>query len=62
MQEEQEKRIKFEVNIDEANIIFKALGKEPFATVFELIGKLNEQANAQLNTQQNIFRQEETES
>jgi len=59
MQEGIEKKINFEVNLEEANLIFKALGKEPFANVFELIGKLNEQANAQLKSQQDIFRQEE---
>lgn len=59
MQEEQETKIQFEVNLEEANTIFKALGKEPFAKVFELIGKLNEQVNTQLNSQQNIFRQEQ---
>ena len=40
--------IQFELTLEEANLIFKALGKLPFADVYELIGKLNEQANAQL--------------
>ena len=61
MQDPTETRIKFEVNLEEANTIFKALGKEPFAKVFELIGKLNEQANAQLQSEQNIFGQEKSE-
>jgi hypothetical protein len=43
------KQVNFQVSIEEANLIFKALGKLPFAEVYELIGKLNEQANAQLN-------------
>jgi hypothetical protein len=43
------KLINFQITIEEANLIFKALGKLPFADVYELIGKLNEQANAQLN-------------
>lgn len=40
--------LKFNVSIEEANKIFKALGKEPFNDVYELIGKLNQQANEQL--------------
>lgn len=40
--------IRFDVTLEEANLIFKALGKLPFADVYELIGKLNEQANIQL--------------
>jgi hypothetical protein len=40
--------IKFSLTLEEANKIFKALGKEPFNEVYELIGKLNEQANEQL--------------
>lgn len=40
--------IQFSVSLEEANLIFKALGKLPFTDVYELIGKLNEQANAQL--------------
>lgn len=53
--------ILFSVTLEEANLIFKALGKLPFADVFELIGKLNEQANAQLasNTQQADSLEEE---
>lgn len=41
--------INFSVSIDEANKIFKALGNLPFVEVYELIGKLNEQANSQLS-------------
>ncbi len=41
--------LKFIVTLEEANKIFKALGKEPFQEVYELIGKLNEQANQQLS-------------
>ena len=44
----QTKKIKFEISIEEANLIFKALSKMPFSEVFELIGRLNEQANQQL--------------
>jgi hypothetical protein len=42
-------QLKFSITLDEANKIFKALGKEPFNEVYELIGKLNEQANEQLS-------------
>ena len=41
--------IKIELTIEELNLIFQALGERPFNEVFELIGKLNEQANGQLN-------------
>ena len=36
------------LNLDEVNMIMKALSKEPFKDVFELIGKINEQAGQQL--------------
>lgn len=38
----------FSLTLKEANVIFKALGSRPFDEVYELIGKLNEQANNQL--------------
>jgi hypothetical protein len=44
------KNITFTVSVDEANKIFKALGNLPFTEVYELIGKLNEQANIQLTS------------
>jgi hypothetical protein len=43
------KKITFTITLDEINKIFKALGKEQFSEVYELIGVLNEQVNAQLN-------------
>ena len=43
----------FELTIEEANLIFKGLGKLPFAEVYQLIGKLNEQANKQLQANRN---------
>lgn len=43
------KKLQFEVELDEANLILKALGKLPFEEVYDLIGKLNSQANNQLN-------------
>ncbi len=42
------KNIHFELSVEEANIIFRALGKLPFEEVYEVIGKLNAQANQQL--------------
>lgn len=42
------KNVKFEVTLDEAKKIFEALGKMPFVDVYELIGKLNDQANVSL--------------
>jgi len=43
-----EKQIVFSTSIAEANLIIKALSNMPFKDVFELIGKLNQQANEQL--------------
>lgn len=45
-----QKDIHFAIKLDEANLILKALGKLPFEQVYELIGKLNQQANEQLQT------------
>lgn len=36
------------LKLDEVNVIMTALSKEPFKEVFELIGKINEQAGQQL--------------
>jgi hypothetical protein len=36
------------LELEEINVIMKALSKEPFKDVFELIGKINEQAGKQL--------------
>ncbi len=44
----EQKHLVFEVSLEEANLIFKALGQMTFVEVYELIGKLNEQANQQL--------------
>ena len=45
----QNSAITFTLSVDEANKIFKALGGLPFNEVYELIGKMNEQANLQLS-------------
>ncbi len=52
MKRQESPKIVFEITLEEANLIFKALGKQPFAEVYELIGKLNEQANQQLSPSQ----------
>lgn len=45
---EEIEQLKMQFTLDEVNIILKALSKEPFKDVFELIGKINEQASSQL--------------
>ena len=40
--------IKLKLNLEEVNILLKSLSKEPFKDVFELIGKINEQAGEQI--------------
>lgn len=44
-----EEILNLNLTLDEVNIILQALSKEPFKDVFQLIGKINEQANTQLN-------------
>ena len=43
-------KIKLEITIEEANLILEALGSMPFVQVFELIGKIQQQASQQLNS------------
>lgn len=43
------KEIHLRLTVDEVNVIFEALGEQPFSKVFELIGKINDQANDQLD-------------
>lgn len=40
--------LKFELTLDEANLVLGALGKAPFETVAGLINKLQQQAQPQL--------------
>ncbi len=47
------KKIQLTVTVEEGNLIFRGLSKLPFEEVYELIGKLNEQANAQLSVPDN---------
>ena len=41
--------ITLQLTIDEANLILEALGELPFAKVYGLIGKIQEQAGQQLS-------------
>lgn len=43
------KEINFKVTIDEANLILEGLGCIPFAKVYALVAKIQEQAQQQLN-------------
>jgi hypothetical protein len=43
------KEISLKVTIDEANLILEALGNLPFARVYALVGKIQQQASQQLN-------------
>ncbi|QCK14534.1 hypothetical protein [Mangrovivirga cuniculi] len=52
--ENNKKELILKVTVEEGNMIFKGLGKLPFEEVYELIGKLNEQANHQLADNSNI--------
>ena len=40
--------VQLTVSLEEANLILDALGQQPFRTVYELIGKIQQQANEQL--------------
>ena len=43
------KNIQLKLNFEEVNVILKALGNLPFNEVYDLIGKIHEQANTQSN-------------
>ena len=43
------KEINFKVNVDEANLILEGLGQIPYARVYALVTKIQEQAQQQLN-------------
>lgn len=42
-----DKTIQLNLNFEEINIILKALGNLPFNEVYDVIGKIHDQANAQ---------------
>lgn len=41
--------LKLNLTIDEANLILDALGRLPFAQVYSLVAKIQEQARQQIN-------------
>jgi hypothetical protein len=43
-----DKNIQLELSFEEVNLVLKALGQMPFNQVYELIGSIHEQANAQM--------------
>ena len=47
------KELTLKLTIEEANTILSALGQVPYAQVFGLISKINEQAEEQLRASQN---------
>ena len=46
----EKKQIQLDLNFEEINVILKALGNLPFNEVYDLIGKIHEQANSQTNS------------
>jgi hypothetical protein len=52
------KEINLQLTIDEVNQILEALGAQPFAKVFLLIGKIQAAAASQLNGQQEDLKQD----
>jgi hypothetical protein len=49
----QQKEIELQLTFDEVNLVLKALGSLPFSQVFELIGKIHDQANDQVRNNTN---------
>lgn len=41
-------KITLELDVDDTNLILEALGQLPFARVYQLIGKIQESARAQI--------------
>lgn len=54
--------IELSVSLEEVNTILKALSKESFKDVFELIGKINEQAGSQIENANRIASESNHES
>lgn len=44
--------MKLDLSINEVNVIMQALGQLPYASVFELVTKIREQAQTQIVQQQ----------
>ncbi len=49
----QQKEIELQLTFEEVNLVLKALGSLPFSQVFELIGKIHDQANDQVRNSNN---------
>ena len=47
--------IRFTVTVDEANLILEGLGNLPFAKVYALVGKLQQQAGEQIGKTPDSF-------
>ena len=45
-----ENELTLKLSVEEVKIIFNALASRPFQEVYELIGKINEQANHQVDS------------
>lgn len=45
----QAQNIQLDLTVEEVNFILNSLGKLPFEQVFQLVGKIQEQANGQLS-------------
>lgn len=45
------KKISFQLDINEVNLIIKALSERPFGEVYELIGKIHAQSSVQIPNQ-----------
>ncbi len=50
------KELQLTLTIDEVNTILQALGRMPFSEVYEVIGKINRQANEQLSSSENLLK------
>ena len=48
------KEINFTVTIDEANLILKGIGLLPFAEVYQLVAKLQQQAGQQIDREASV--------
>ncbi len=54
--------IKLELGIDEVNLILEAVGQLPFARVYKLVGRIQEQVQNQLQTSESAPQQEDDEA
>jgi|GEM_PF-1287446 len=54
-------KLSLELTIDEANLILEALGNMPFNKVYGLIGKIQQQASAQLGSNGQLSKHEEAD-